>query len=91
MDLKDILTKKSDDFLDKKLKIQALFAGMSSEDQMQVFKNVAKDERKVVLSTNIAETSLTIPNICYIVDCGYVKQKNLNVLAPVRISKAAAI
>ena len=31
--------------------------------------------RKVVLSTNIAETSVTIPGISYVVDCGLVKQR----------------
>ena len=37
-----------------------------------------KGLRRVVLSTNIAETSVTIPNIKYVVDSGKVKQKCFN-------------
>ena len=52
--------------------------------------------RKVIFATNIAETSITIPNIKYVVDTGMVKQKNLNsstgmeTLKSCRISKAQA-
>ena len=41
---------------------------------MKVFKTVSESRRLIVVSTNIAETSLTIPGIKYVVDCG--KQKN---------------
>ena len=34
--------------------------------------------RKVVLATNVAETSLTIDNICYVVDSGLCKQNSFN-------------
>lgn len=34
--------------------------------------------RKVVLGTNIAETSLTIDGICFVVDTGFCKQKSYN-------------
>lgn len=31
--------------------------------------------RKCVVATNIAETSLTIPGVAFVIDCGFVKQK----------------
>lgn len=41
---------------------------------MKIFEPTPKGTRKVVLATNIAETSITIDNIIYVVDCGFVKQ-----------------
>ncbi|KIL59310.1 hypothetical protein M378DRAFT_169479, partial [Amanita muscaria Koide BX008] len=52
--------------------------------------------RKVVVATNIAETSLTIPGINFVIDCGLSKQhtffplRNINTLQTKRISKASA-
>src|SRR6201999_4664464 len=45
-----------------------LYARLSSADQSRVFASVA--ERRVVLATNVAETSLTIPGIVYVIDTG---------------------
>jgi HrpA-like RNA helicase len=46
--------------------------------QMNVFKRAPANVRKCVCATNIAETSLTIDNIRYVVDCGFVKQSYFN-------------
>lgn len=41
---------------------------------MQVFQPPPPGTRLVVVSTNVAETSLTIPGIRYVVDCGRAKE-----------------
>lgn len=45
-----------------------LFGRLSSKEQNRVFRN--SDKRKIIVATNIAETSLTIPGIRYVVDSG---------------------
>jgi len=40
---------------------------------IQVFEPTPKHARKIVVSTNIAETSVTIPGIVYVIDSGFVK------------------
>lgn len=51
-----------------------LYSLLSNEKQLEVFKEPPPGSRLVVVATNIAETSLTIPNIRYVVDCGRVKE-----------------
>lgn len=52
-----------------------MFAALPSSQQMKVFQPASAWTRKVILSTNIAETSVTIPGIKYVVDTGYVKAR----------------
>ncbi|UUY02701.1 ATP-dependent RNA helicase HrpA [Svornostia abyssi] len=52
----------------EKLEILPLFARLSSPEQQKVFQ--AHTQRRVVLATNVAETSLTVPGIKYVVDPG---------------------
>lgn len=49
-----------------------LYANLPPREQLRAFERFA-GKRKVVLSTNIAETSVTIPGIKYVVDCGLSK------------------
>ena len=54
--------------------IVPLYSLLPSEKQLLVFQSPPVGFRLVVVSTNIAETSLTIPGIRYVVDCGRVKE-----------------
>uniref|UniRef100_K3WMQ6 RNA helicase n=1 Tax=Globisporangium ultimum (strain ATCC 200006 / CBS 805.95 / DAOM BR144) TaxID=431595 RepID=K3WMQ6_GLOUD len=62
----------------RELLIRPIYATLPSERQAQVFEPTPEGARKVVLSTNIAETSLTINGICYVIDTGFCKQTNYN-------------
>jgi ATP-dependent helicase HrpA len=48
--------------------IQPLYSRLSAGDQRKVFQSIP--ERRVILATNVAETSLTIPGIVYVIDTG---------------------
>ncbi|XP_065107159.1 ATP-dependent RNA helicase DHX33 [Paramisgurnus dabryanus] len=73
-----------------------LYASLPPTQQLRVFHPAPKGSRKVILSTNIAETSITISGIKYVIDTGMVKAKRYNpdsgleVLAVQRVSKAQA-
>jgi ATP-dependent RNA helicase DHX8/PRP22 len=58
--------------------IVPLYGMMQSDDQRNVFEEVPDGCRKLIFSTNIAETSLTVAGVGFVVDCGYCKQKNFN-------------
>eukprot|EP00835_Amoeboradix_gromovi_P001483 NODE_68_length_23780_cov_0.251003.p2 type:complete len:874 gc:universal NODE_68_length_23780_cov_0.251003:8442-5821(-) len=80
--------------LNNKMLILPLYASLPNHLQSRIFEPT--DTRKVVLSTNIAETSVTIPGIVYVVDCGFVKQScydprlGMDSLVVVPISQAQA-
>lgn len=62
----------------RELLIRPIYATLPSERQAQVFEPTPEGARKVVLATNIAETSLTINGICFVIDTGFCKQTNYN-------------
>ena len=80
----------------KELIICPIYSNLPSDMQAKIFEPAQEGSRKVVLGTNIAETSLTIDGICYVIDTGFCKQKSYNprtgmeslIVTP--ISKAAA-
>lgn len=56
------------------LLILPIYSALPSEMQSQVFDPAPPGTRKVVIATNIAETSITIDHIYYVIDPGFVKQ-----------------
>lgn len=62
----------------KELIICPIYANLPSDLQAKIFEPTPENARKLVLATNIAETSLTIDNIVYVIDTGYEKQNYYN-------------
>jgi len=79
-----------------KLLVRPLYAALPPALQVQVFEPTPADCRKVILATNIAETSVTINGIRYVVDSGFAKERvydariGLESLLPQPVSKASA-
>ncbi|KAJ8377931.1 hypothetical protein AAFF_G00249940 [Aldrovandia affinis] len=55
-----------------------IYANLPSDMQAKIFNPTPPGARKVVVATNIAETSLTIDGIIYVIDPGFCKQKSYN-------------
>lgn len=55
-----------------------IYANLPSELQSRIFNPTPPGSRKVVLATNIAETSITIDGIVYVIDPGFVKENVFN-------------
>ncbi|GMP72267.1 hypothetical protein CsSME_00030365 [Camellia sinensis var. sinensis] len=78
------------------LVVLPLYSGLSRADQDLVFSPIPRGKRKVVISTNIAETSLTLEGVVYVVDSGFSKQRFYNPISDIEnlvvapISKASA-
>ena len=79
----------------KGVEILPLFSRLSAAEQDRVFKP-ASGVRRVVLATNVAETSLTVPNIGYVIDSGLARINRYSIRQKVeqlrieKISRAAA-
>lgn len=61
-----------------KLWIVPMYGSLPGFQQLKAFDSTPYGTRKVVIATNIAETSLTIPGITYVIDCGFVKLRVMN-------------
>ncbi|XP_024524561.1 ATP-dependent RNA helicase DEAH13 isoform X1 [Selaginella moellendorffii] len=55
-----------------------LYAMLPAEAQLRVFAAVPEGKRLIVVATNVAETSITIPGIRYVVDCGRAKERKFD-------------
>ncbi|KAJ6766994.1 ATP-DEPENDENT RNA HELICASE [Salix purpurea] len=73
-----------------------LYSSLPRAEQDLVFSPTPRGKRKVVISTNIAETSLTLEGVVYVVDSGFSKQQFYNPISDIEnlvvapISKASA-
>ncbi|KAF2819690.1 P-loop containing nucleoside triphosphate hydrolase protein [Ophiobolus disseminans] len=78
------------------LEIRPLYSALPSEDQQRIFLPASVGTRKCILSTNLAETSLTIDGVTVVIDTGYEKQNSydgkmgLSTLTVVPCSRASA-
>jgi len=60
------------------LLILPIYSQLPSDLQAKIFDKAPEGSRKCIVSTNIAETSLTVDGIIYVIDTGYVKMKVYN-------------
>ena len=60
------------------LMVCPIYANLPSEMQAKIFEPTPEGARKVVLATNIAETSITIDGVVFVIDPGFVKQNSYN-------------
>ncbi|KAI4312226.1 hypothetical protein MLD38_037063 [Melastoma candidum] len=99
-DIEAAVKQLTDDIQDRKISsgliVLPLYSGLPRAEQDLIFSPTSRGKRKVVISTNIAETSLTLEGVVYLIDSGFSKQQFYNpitdienlVVAP--ISQASA-
>lgn len=79
-----------------KMQVLPLYSLLPTREQMRVFEPVPEGTRQVILATNVAETSLTIPGTRFVFDCGRSKERQYDRQSGVQsydigwISKASA-
>ncbi|MDD7416178.1 MAG: ATP-dependent RNA helicase [Treponemataceae bacterium] len=71
--IKDCMSRLYKSHFSRKIHIIPLYGRLSKEEQEKVFDDTPFGKKKVVISTNIAETSVTIPGITSVIDSGLAK------------------
>ncbi|XP_052756943.1 ATP-dependent DNA/RNA helicase DHX36-like [Galleria mellonella] len=70
---------RSGHFPSSRYDIHPLHSKLSSIEQRKIFERPPEHIRKIIIATNIAETSITVDDIVYVIDCGRIKCTGLNV------------
>lgn len=73
-----IISKNHDMASYPQLRAYPLHSSLPQQKQMEVFQRSGENYRRVIVATNIAETSVTLPGIKYVIDTGVVKMKNFD-------------
>lgn len=60
------------------VRVLPIYSSLPADVQNRIFQRQQENTRKIVVATNIAETSLTVDGIKYVIDCGYSKLKVYN-------------
>uniref|UniRef100_A0A8C9VL96 ATP-dependent RNA helicase DHX29 n=1 Tax=Scleropages formosus TaxID=113540 RepID=A0A8C9VL96_SCLFO len=95
--LYDLLSSDKRFRLRERYKVVALHSTLSSQDQAAAFTIPPVGIRKIVLSTNIAETGVTIPDVVFVIDTGKTKENRyhessqMSSLVETFVSKASAL
>ncbi|KAH9245625.1 hypothetical protein BASA81_016876 [Batrachochytrium salamandrivorans] len=90
----ELLESRSKERAGPKLWVISLHSTLTAQEQSLVFEPAPQGSRKIVLSTNVAETGITIPDVVYVIDSGrarevcYDERRKMRRLADVLISKA---
>ena len=77
--------------------IAPIYANLPADQQAKIFEPTPANARKVILSTNIAESSITVDQVAYVIDTGFVKENHFNPRTGIEsllvspISKASAM
>lgn len=70
------------------------YANLPLDEQMRIFQSTPFNHRKIIVASNIAETSITVPGVAFVIDCCFTKVKffdadaNMDKLIVVPASKA---
>lgn len=96
LDAVQLLREHTQEWANNDLQVLPMYGTLPNVDQLKVFFAAPRGTRKAIIATNIAETSVTIPGVSHVIDCGFVKMKwfdtdsNTDTLVVVPISKAQA-
>jgi ATP-dependent RNA helicase DHX36 len=76
--LKDTLLQSGSPFASNRYRVLPLHSLIAPNDQRCVFQKLPQGVRKIVLSTNVAETAITIEDVAFVINSGRMKEKSFD-------------